>query len=292
MNAWRFLACAALSMSSTAWGQAWAPPAGAGAATITYQKVNNNGHRLTDGSILRGYDSESQGILLEVEYAFTERFSMSVGLPYIFARYTGPEASFSGLDIDECHCWNHGWQDFNVTGRLNVTNGPNAFTPFVSIGIPSHEYSYFGEAVLGRNLKEIRFGLAAGQRLDPISPRLSLQERYSYAVAERVLGLSINRSNLSIDPAFQLTRKLSANASFAWQRTHGGLRGTEIVTEEQFVQYDRLVRDNNLQAGIGIAYSFPRVDLFASYVEYLDGTDTHDGNAVTFGVSWPFEWSR
>jgi hypothetical protein len=34
------------------------------------------------------------------------------------------------------------------------------------------------------------------------------------------------------------------------------------------------------------------MDLFASYVGFVDGTDTHAGHALTAGVSWPFEWRR
>ena len=43
-----------------------------------------------------------------------------------------------------------------------------------------------GEAVVGRNLREVRIAVDAGQRLDAISPKLSVQGRYSYAFVERV----------------------------------------------------------------------------------------------------------
>jgi hypothetical protein len=29
---------------------------------------------------------------VEAEYAFTDRFSMSLGIPYVFAKYKGPHA--------------------------------------------------------------------------------------------------------------------------------------------------------------------------------------------------------
>ncbi|HUP47968.1 MAG TPA: hypothetical protein VNA04_04175, partial [Thermoanaerobaculia bacterium] len=240
---------AAFFTTTVALAQAWVPPAGTGAISVVYQTIENTGHRLTDGSLLEGYDSLSRGILFELDYAFTDRFSVSAGVPYIFAKYLGPEPSFSGLPLDECRCWNHGWQDFGATARYNVVSGPFAVTPFVSIGIPTHDYNYFGEAVLGRNLTELRVGLAAGQRLDMISPRFSVQQRYTYAFVERVLGLPNNRSNFSIEPAFLIGRKLFTRAILAWQRTHGGLRGTDFETAEQFEQFDRLVRDNNFQAG-------------------------------------------
>ncbi|MEO6487563.1 MAG: hypothetical protein ABIO78_06440, partial [Thermoanaerobaculia bacterium] len=207
------LALAAFLSALPAAAQAWTPPAGAGAVGIVYQTIDNTGHRLTDGSFLPGYESESRAIHLQVDYAVSDRLSFSIGVPYIFSKYSGAEPSFSGLPVDECRCWNHGWQDVGASVRYNLINGRLfAVTPSISIGVPTNDYNYFGEAVAGRNLTEMRIGVAAGQRLDIISPRFSLQESYSYAVVEKVLGLPNNRSNFSVEPAFQITRKLAAGA--------------------------------------------------------------------------------
>jgi hypothetical protein len=280
---------AVLAAVTIASAQAWVPPAGVGSVNALYQTIDNTSHILADGSRLDGYDSVSRGLLLEIDYAFTDRFSLSAGLPYISAKYLGPLPSFSALPIDECHCWNRGWQDFGVTARYNLANGAFALTPSVSFGVPSNEYSYFGEAVVGRNLKEVRLALAAGRRLDAISPRLAVQGTYSYAFVERVFDVPIDRSNAAIESSFMIARKLSARAVFSWQRTHGGLLASEFTTPELFEQFDRLVRDNNFHIGAGASYSCPRVDVFVSYVHYVTGEDTHAGRAITAGLSWPFQ---
>ena len=141
----------------------------------------------------------------------------------------------------------------------------------------------------------------AGKRLDAISPNLSVLGRYSYAFVERVLNVPNNRSNASVEGRYMLLRgKLVARAFALWQRTHGGLRfGSlppaslvipgEVNTPELLFQHDRLLRDNNFRAGGGFSYSFPRIDVFATYIDYVSGTDTHAGGALTLGVSWPFE---
>jgi hypothetical protein len=77
--------------------------------------------------------------------------------------------------------------------------------------------------------------------------------------------------------------------AFSWQRSHGGLRSDEIVTEEQLSQYDRLIKDNHFHVTGGLSYSLPKIDLFASYTHNVSGTDTHVGYAITAGVSVPFE---
>jgi len=283
------IALALTTSSVSAHAQAWVPPAGIGVVNVVYQAINNTNHRLADGSLFDGYDSLSRGVLFSLDYAFTDRLSITVGIPYLGSKYTGPEPSFFGLAVDDCFCWQHGWQDFGATARYNIANGPFAVTPSISFGLPSHNYDYFGEAVLGRNLNEIRLAIDVGRRLDAISDRLSVSARYSYAIVEKVLDLPNNRSNIAVDADILATRKLSTRVGVAWQRSHGGLTSNEVATEEQFSQYDRILKDNNFHISGGVSYSLPKVDVFASYVYYAAGTDTHVGRAFTAGLSFPFE---
>lgn len=278
-----------LCCAQPAFSQAWPAPANVGAVSVVYQAVANTGHRLHDGSILRGYDSYSQSLLINVDYAVSDRFSFAVGIPYLASKYTGPEPSLFLLPLDECHCWNHGWQDLAGTIRYTIVDGVVALTPSVSVGTPSHNYEYQGEAVLGLNLNELRVAIDAGHRFAAM-PRLSVSGRYSYAFVEDPLNdLSLDRSNFAIEPSYTLTRKMTVSGVFAWQRTHGGLRSNEFETEEQFVQFDRLIRDDNFHMGVTVARTFRHLDVFGSYLHYVSGTDTHDGYAFTAGVAFPFE---
>ena len=57
-----------------------------------------------------------------VDYAFTDRLSFSVGLPYVFAKYTDPNPPpppIPYLPVDECHCWNT---------RLAASDSPHGTT--------------------------------------------------------------------------------------------------------------------------------------------------------------------
>jgi hypothetical protein len=271
-----------------AFPQAWPAPANVGAVSVVYQAVANTGHRLHDGSLLPGYESYSQSLLINVDFAVTDRFSFTAGIPYLASKYTGPEPSLFGLPIDECHCWNSGWQDFAGTARYTLVNDIVALTPSVSVGMPSHNYEYQGEAVLGLNLNELRVAIDAGHRFASV-PRLSVSGRYSYAFVENVVDLSVDRSNFAIEPSYAVTRKLAVSGVFAWRRTHGGLASNEFATEEQFLQYDRLIRDNSFHMGATVARTFRHFDLFGAYLHYVSGTDTHAGYAITTGVAWPFE---
>lgn len=269
--------------------QAWVAPARVGAVSFIFQNVDHTGHILDDGSQLDGFDSVSRGLLVAVDYAVTNRFSFNVGVPYIGAKYLGPEPSFFGLPIDDCNCWNTGFQDLSLTARYNVFNKAFALTPSVSYGYPTNNYPFFGEAAIGRNLNEFRVALDAGYRIDAISPNFSITGRYSYAFVEEVLDIPNDRSNAAINLGYLFTRKFAGSLDFYWQRSHGGLKSTEFETDEEWVQFDRLLKDNSFHMGGSLSYSFRRLDVFATYTEFVSGTDTHVGRAVTVGISTPFQ---
>jgi hypothetical protein len=290
--------------SSQAFAQAWGIPAGVGSVDFVYQTIQNTGHRLSDGFLLDNGKSLDVSVYLEGQYAVTDRLSFSLGLPYVFAKYQGPGPTPGFYrPVDQCKCWHSGWQDVGFTLRYTLWNKAFAVTPSVSVGVPSHRYDYQGEAVLGRALKEVRFGVDVGQRLDRISPKLYVEGQYSYAVVEQVLDIPNNRSNAAVESGYLFTRRLSVHGLVAWQHTHGGLRfGSfppatllfpgEVNSPERFAQHDRLLRDNNWRVGGGASYSFSSADVFVSYLQYGGGTDTHAGRAFTLGISWPFEIGR
>ena len=193
--------------TSDALAQAWVPPRGVGSVSLTTQRISNTGHRRSNGFLDERGQSIDVALYLEGEYAFTDRLSIAAGLPYVFAKYvatTTPAPPIPYPPVDKCHCWNSGWQDLGFNARYNVLGGAFALTPSLSVGVPSRGYDYQGEAVVGRNLKELRIGIDAGQRLDAISPKLSVQGRYSYAFVERVIDIPNNRSNASVEGAFLL----------------------------------------------------------------------------------------
>jgi hypothetical protein len=281
------------------------PPRGEGDISVTYQRIENTGHRRTNGFLAPRGRSLDMSLYLEAEYAFAKRLSINADLSYVFAKYTDPNPPPSPIPFlseDECRCWQTGWQDFGITARYNLVgaaSGGFALTPSVSVGAPSHDYNFRGEAALGRDLREVRFGIDVGRRLDVLSSGLSIQGGYSYAFVEQVMGISTNRSNARIEAGHLIKRKLAVRGEAFWQRTNGGLRfGSpqspgpifpgEVNTTELLYQHDRLLRDNYWHAGGGLAYSFPQFDVFATYLAFVGGTDTHAGSALTISFLVPF----
>jgi hypothetical protein len=291
--------------ATSAFAQAWVPPAGTGSVSVSFQNLDYTGHFVTDGQFFENVgNSVHNRIDIEADLAITDRLLIGIGIPFVFTRYTDPDPLppfVPFLPVDDCRCWHSGWQDFGFTARYNLVNGAFGLTPSVSVGVPSHGYDFQGEAVLGERLKELRLAVDVGQRLDLISRRLSVQGRYSYAFVEQVLDdVPINRTNAALEGEFLFTRRLAGRGVLTWQRVHGGLRlGSpseipfpppgEVNSPERLFEHDRLLRDNNFRIGGSVGYSFDRMDVFFSYFELLRGSDSHGGRAITAGVSWPFE---
>lgn len=274
--------------------QAFTPPAQVGSVTVSWQWVDNTGHILTDGTAVPRGQSVTTSVLAEVDYGVTERFAATVGVPYIFARYTGALPTISGLARDECRCWNSTVQDLSIAGRYRLGDEFWAVTPAVRLVIPSHDYPYQGEAVAGPNLRQLMLGVTGSWRLVAL-PKASLQAAYTYTLVEKPLpDFNANRSNVSGSVGYSITRSLFVHGGALYQKMHGGLTAREILTAppEQRAQSDRLLKMRYWHVIGGLSYSAGFADLFVSLEPYVWGRDTHDGVAYTVGATWYFDFSR
>ena len=92
----------------------------------------------------------------------------------------------SGLELDACRCWNESFQDFSIAGRYRFGDEFWALTPQVRYILPSHDYPYQGEAVVGPNLQQLLLGISGAWRLAPVLPKASIQAGYTFALVETV----------------------------------------------------------------------------------------------------------
>ena len=292
------------ALPSSAAAQAFTSPQGVGAVTLMWQFVDNTGHRLSDGALRAAGESVTTSALVEMDYGVTDRLSASVSVPYVFAKYTGAMPPPSGLAVDSCACWHSALQDLSVAARYRFGDERWAVTPTLKYDGPTHDYAHVGEAVVGRSLREVQVGAAAGMRLVSVLPKASVQTGYTYAFVEKPLpDVPIDRSNAFVDFGYALTRALYVRGDATWQRTNGGLRlGSftgnpffppgEYNTPALFAERDRLGRVNYWHVGGGASFSAGPVDLFVSMTKYVSGTDTHNGKAITVGSSWYFDLAR
>lgn len=290
-----------MALPSPAAAQAFTPPQGVGSVTLAWQYIHNLGHRFTDGSYAADGDSLTTSLLLDVEYALSDRLSATLGVPYVFAKYSGSNPPFSGLPNDTCRCWSSGLADFGASLRYRFGGETWAVTPVVRLGVPSHTYPYRGEAVVGKQLTEAQLGVLAGARLVELLPKATVQAGYSYAFVERPIDdVSVDRSNVFVDLGYAVNRRLYLRGAWIWQHTHGGLRlGSPITgqpfrppgefnTPERLTEIDRLLHVRVMQLGGGLAVNLGPVDVFASYTTYFWGRDAHNSRVFGLGATWYF----
>ncbi|HET7292163.1 MAG TPA: hypothetical protein VFM88_07055 [Vicinamibacteria bacterium] len=290
------------SAPGSARAQAFTPPDGVGAITLAWQYVDNTGHRFSDGYFEPGFSDESVTTsgLLETEYAISGRLAATLGVPYVFAKYTGQGPSFSGLPRDECRCWHSEFADFGASLRYRLGSDTWAVTPAVRFVLPSHAYPYRGEAVVGKRLAEWQVGVFIGWRLVNLWPAATLQAGYTYAFVEQPLDdISIDRSNLFADLGYAVNRRVYLRVAWLGQHTHGGLRiGSpsgnpfpfpgEFTTPLSLTQVDRVLRSHYMQVAGGASFDAGPVDIFVSYTKYVWGRDAHNGQVFGGGVTWYF----
>ena len=286
---------AVLVVPTSAAAQAFTPPPGVGSVTLAWQWIDNTGHILTDGTFLPRGQSVTSSVLAEVDYGITERLAATVAVPYVFARYTGQLPPFSGLERDTCRCWHQSFQDFSIAGRYRLGDDFWALTPQVRVVVPSHDYPYRGEAVVGPNLNQVQLGIGGAWRLAPALPKASIQAGYTFALVEKAAeDLRANRSNVSTSFGYALTRSLYVHGGALYQKTHGGLTAFDlgVAPPDQRAQGDRLLKMRYWHLTGGLSYSSGFADLFFSVEPYVWGRDTHDGIAYTVGSTWYFSFSR
>ncbi len=295
------LSAAAAMSPSRAGAQAFTAPQGLGSVTLAWQYVENTGHLLSDGLFVERGQSVSMSALIEVDYAVTDRLSVTGGIPYVSAKYTGALPPVSGLAIDSCKCWQSAFQDFSLAARYRFGDDTRAVTPMVRLVLPSHAYRYRGEAVVGKQLQEVQVGVSGGLRLTGVLKKASVQTSYVYSFVEKPLrDVSINRSNVSLSLGYALSDRLFIHVVGAGQRTHGGLHfGSptgrpffppgEFTTPERLAQRDRLLRVEYAQAGGGVSYSAGPADLYISATRNVWGRNTHRDRSYNVGVTWYFD---
>ena len=286
---------ALLLVPAPAAAQAFTPPAGVGSVTVGWQWIDNTGHIFSDGTFFPRGQSVTSSLLAELDYGITERFAATVAIPFVFAKYTGQLPPFSGLERDACRCWHQSFQDVSIAGRYRLGDEFWALTPHVRVVIPSHDYPYRGEAVVGPNLHQVLLGVSGAWRLAPALPKASIQGGYTFALVEKAVeDLRANRSNVSMSFGYALTRALYVHGGALYQRTHGGLTAFELgaAPPDERAQADRLLKMRYWHLTGGVSYSAGFADLFFLVQPYVWGRDTHDGIAYTIGSTWYFDLSR
>lgn len=297
--------------ASSAAAQAFIPEPGQAVVSVSYQSVRTHGQHGVTGTWFSnaaqvdglGDDrTESHAVIWYVEYGLGKRIAVHASLPYIQGRYEGPiphTEGFDGQPSDLDDGTYHGaFQDFYVGTRFKLLESSRfALTPFVEVIIPSHQYESLAQTAVGRDLRALVVGAAAGGFADFL-PGLHFQTRVSYAFVERAVDIRPNRIGIDSSVGYFITPRLAIQFIETFQLTRDGIdfvgapellavhNGTPI-TDEHFRNHDRLTRSNALNFGAGVAFELTNsVGVFATFTKLAWGKNLPPPRAITVGMNW------
>jgi hypothetical protein len=274
--------------------QAWLSPQGDGVVTVLYQNDIERLHAFSDGRTKDRGHTYLDGVFVDTDFSLTDRLAVRVSLPYIAGMYVGsyPHLLVRGdastavaLDDGKYH---GGFQDFRFNVRYSLSQRALKIVPFFQATIPSHDYPTLGHAAVGFDEKEYRVGASVGRRLNPILPKAFVQGQYAFGMSPLVAAnIAPKRSYGELQLGYLLTRHISFQGSSVLTWSHNGLDFDynlfpNNLTDQQYLNHDRISRSKLLDAGGSIAYQVNKsTNFFLSVGHSFYGTNTHLRYLVT-----------
>ena len=270
--------------------QAWIPPKGDGAMSVTYTNmyvrnhVNDTGIRNPAPGRIR-----TNALVASFEYGITDKLALNADLAYIASKYIGRTPH--GPDDDGKY--RPTFQDAHIELLYSALNRSSwAVTPFIGVTIPTHDYETRGHSAVGRGFRQLKLGVNVGRQFERILPNTYLHGRYSYAILGRFEDVKLNRSDAEFEVGWFATGRLSLRFIAELQKTHGGIitpLDRDHLSEHAEEFHDRITRSHYVNLGGGIGFSVNRsLGLHTAYLTNVYARNTHAHGGVVVGINWRF----
>jgi hypothetical protein len=276
-------------------GQAWLSPQGDGTVSVMYQYDIARLHSFDDGRTKDKGHTYLDAVFLNTDFSITDRLAVEVGLPFMEARYVGSSPHLlvrgdasTAVAIDNGN-YHGGFQDFRFNVRYALSQRALKIAPFIEAVLPSHAYPTLGHTAIGIDEHEYRVGVNMGRRLNPILPKAFVQGQYAFGFTPTVVaaGIAPKRSYGELQLGYLLTRRISFQGSSILTWSHNGVDFDynlfpNNLTEDQYLNHDRISRTKLLDAGGSISYLANKsTNFFFSVGHSFYGTNGHLRYLVT-----------
>jgi hypothetical protein len=280
------------SSGSTLHAQAWVPSEGDGTVSFTYQNYDVAGHYDAQGHKNNNGGTQSHAAVAELDYGLTDAIGLTVSLPLVVSKYTGPPVYFVGGvethpgPLDDGH-YHGAFQDLHIAARWLIWAGPIPVAPFIAATLPTHDYETSGEAVPGRHRRDVQIGASAGGNLDRLRTGAYVDGRYGYAAAEKTDGFPFTRSNIDVEIGWPVGSHLILRGLTAWQIRHQGPSVHELTVD--WANHDRFIAPSYTNLGGGISVPVAGADVYALYLGTAAGSNgAHRQRTIAAGVTFGF----
>ena len=283
-----------LACVATVSAQPWVPPQGEGTVSVTYQNYYVVGHFDPHGHENVNGATHAKVLLAELDFGLTDTLALTISLPFIATKYTGPPVYLVGgiptypgpLDDGTYH---GAFQDLRVEARRIWWGGPIAVAPFAGVSVPTHEYETHGEAVPGRYRREVQLGAMAGADLDRFLPHTYAHGRYALSAAERQRGFPSVRSNVDVEGGYSVSSRIGVRGLASWQIAHQGPTVAELAADD-WDGHDRFIVSSYFNLGGGLSLSLTRrTELHGLWLATVSGKrGAHRARLLAIGATWSF----
>jgi hypothetical protein len=282
----------AISLSLLA--QAWLSPKGDGVVTVLYQNNIDRLHSFGDGRTKDRGHTYLDAVFVNTDFSLTDKLAVSVNLPFIAGKYVGPFPHMlvrgdpsTAVALDDGY-FHGGFQDFRFNVRYALSQRDLKIAPFFQATIPSRDYPTLGHAASGFDESEYRVGVSVGRRLNPILPKAFVQAQYAFGMTPVVAAnIAPKRSYAELQFGYLLNRRITLQGSSVLTWSHTGIDFDynlfpNNLTDEQYLNHDRIARGKLLDTSGSIAYQVNRsTNFFVSVGHSFYGTNAHLRYVVT-----------
>jgi len=234
-------------------------------------------------------------IALAAEFVPLRNLAVTVGLPFVFLKYTGNKTAYphpGGGSYDDGTTFKTP-TDLRTGVRYQMLEEPFALSPHLGVSIPVANYEYIGNSVAGRHLKALHAGLSIGRQLGDASYvhltyEFSLVEKFDLTAETAKHGQ--NRSDLAFTIGHKLLQqRLDLHLDASLRATHGGVNFSEfgMLTETELLYHDVLLDEDIFLAGGGLGYQLTNslsMSLAARF--FVKGSNTQNANVFALGFVW------
>ena len=255
---------------------------GSGQIVLTYQFNSTDGFESDIGALPIG-SIDTHVMSVDLEYALTDRLTIVAGIPYVRKRYNDGPLPHDPLLLDpprpyienvDHGGWNSAFQDFNIGARYRVRDGAFSIEPFAHLGVPSHEYPFYGNAAVGQQLTRLQVG--SFFMWYPGLSNAYYRADIGYVFVEKTLGVSVNYWNIRAEAGYQFGPRLTGRLFGLLKKGSGNSVPTDYpgfpgqLTDELWYQHDRMLKHNYMNIGIGLDWALnDQYRLSSNYMEMI-----------------------
>ncbi len=284
------LPCLAL-LALGAEAQAWLPPKGTYSYSVDYTSTLSKKHLTPTGLEVDVGHTDSDVMALSGSYSPMDRLSINASLPVVRTRYRGPGLGGHNTPQDD-GSWHSTITDLQFTVNYQLVDGAFGLAPYVGAVIPTHDYTTFGHSAPGRGLNEYWIGTYAAWSLNDWIPRTYVQLRGNYAFVEKVVGISHDRVNATLEIGYFFNPSWNVRVIASEQWTEGGIDVPVLPTNPDFPilfpVHDQLAAEEFINVGGGASWVInERMSVYGLYMETIEGTNAHKvDHRFTLGFSY------